>query len=35
VLSKASFEIEVNDRRIGAVASLAPLYDPKSDRIRA
>jgi 4-methylaminobutanoate oxidase (formaldehyde-forming) len=28
------FEIEVNDRRVKAVASLAPLYDPKSERVR-
>jgi 4-methylaminobutanoate oxidase (formaldehyde-forming) len=35
VLRTHTFEIEVNDKRIGAVASLAPLYDPKSERIRA
>jgi 4-methylaminobutanoate oxidase (formaldehyde-forming) len=29
------FEIEVNDRRILATASLSPLYDPKSERVRA
>ena len=28
------FEIEVNDRRIPATASLSPLYDPKSARVR-
>ncbi|MCX7289419.1 MAG: hypothetical protein NTW20_18255 [Rhodobacterales bacterium] len=29
------FEIEVHDRRIGATPSLAPMYDPKSERVRA
>lgn len=29
------FEIDVDDRRVEAAASLAPLYDPKSERIRA
>ena len=29
------FEIEVNDRRVAATASLAPMYDPKSERVRA
>jgi glycine cleavage system aminomethyltransferase T len=29
------FEIEVNDRRVGAMASLTPLYDPKGERVRA
>ncbi len=28
------FEIEVNDRRVMATASLTPLYDPRSERIR-
>jgi 4-methylaminobutanoate oxidase (formaldehyde-forming) len=28
------FEIEVNDRRVPATASLSPLYDPKSERVR-
>lgn len=28
------FEIEVNDRRIAATASLSPLYDPKGERVR-
>jgi hypothetical protein len=25
----------VNDRRIAATASLSPLYDPKSERVRS
>lgn len=29
------YEIEVADRRVGAKASLAPLYDPKNQRVRA
>jgi 4-methylaminobutanoate oxidase (formaldehyde-forming) len=33
-LQSRRFEIEVDDRRVGAQASLAPLYDPKSARIR-
>ena len=32
---EAQFEIELSDRRCEAVASLAPLYDPKSARVRA
>jgi 4-methylaminobutanoate oxidase (formaldehyde-forming) len=28
------FEVEVGDRRIPATASLAPLYDPKAERVR-
>jgi len=28
------FTIEVDDQRVEAVASLAPLYDPRSERIR-
>jgi 4-methylaminobutanoate oxidase (formaldehyde-forming) len=28
------FEVEVGDRRIPATASLAPLYDPKGERVR-
>lgn len=28
------YEIEVAGRRVAAVASLAPMYDPKSDRVR-
>jgi 4-methylaminobutanoate oxidase (formaldehyde-forming) len=35
VLSNHTFEIEVDERHVGAVASLSPLYDPKSERIRA
>ena len=35
LVSSAAFEIEVAGRRIPAVASLAPMYDPKSVRIRA
>jgi 4-methylaminobutanoate oxidase (formaldehyde-forming) len=34
LLRNRKFEIEVNDRRVPAMASLAPMYDPKSDRIR-
>jgi 4-methylaminobutanoate oxidase (formaldehyde-forming) len=34
-LRSRSFEIEINDQRVQAVASLAPLYDPKSERVRA
>jgi len=33
-LKTHSFEIEINDRKFQATASLAPLYDPKSERIR-
>jgi 4-methylaminobutanoate oxidase (formaldehyde-forming) len=29
------FEIEVNDQRVPAIASLSPMYDPKSERVRA
>ncbi len=29
------FEIEINDRRVGAVVSIAPMYDPKSERVRS
>ena len=32
---EAQFEIELSDRRCEAVASLGPLYDPKSARVRA
>jgi glycine cleavage system aminomethyltransferase T len=35
VLRTRSFEIELTDRRVEALASLAPLYDPRSERIRA
>jgi glycine cleavage system aminomethyltransferase T/glycine/D-amino acid oxidase-like deaminating enzyme len=34
LLRSRKFEIEVNDQRVVALASLAPLYDPKSERIR-
>ena len=34
LLRSRRFEIEVNDRRVLATASLAPLYDPRSERIR-
>lgn len=34
VLRSRRFEIEVNDQRVAAQASLSPLYDPKSERIR-
>ena len=35
LVAKGRWEIEVCDRRIPATASLKPLYDPKSDRVRA
>jgi len=35
LLRSRRFEIEVNDQRVMATASLAPLYDPRSERIRA
>ena len=28
------YEIEIAGRRFEAVASLAPMYDPKADRVR-
>jgi glycine cleavage system T protein len=34
LLRTHKFEIDINDQRVEAVASLAPLYDPKSERIR-
>ena len=34
LLRSRRFEIEVNDQRLSATASLAPLYDPRSERIR-
>jgi 4-methylaminobutanoate oxidase (formaldehyde-forming) len=34
-LQSSGFEIDVNDRRVGARASLAPMYDPKGERVRA
>lgn len=34
-LRELQFEVEINDRRVAASASLAPFYDPKSERIRA
>lgn len=34
VLRSHLFEVEVNDRRVLATASLLPMYDPKSERIR-
>lgn len=34
LLRSRHFEVEVNDRLVEATASLAPLYDPKSERIR-
>jgi 4-methylaminobutanoate oxidase (formaldehyde-forming) len=34
LLRSRRFEIEVNDRRVMATASLTPLYDPRSERIR-
>jgi 4-methylaminobutanoate oxidase (formaldehyde-forming) len=35
LLAHRRFEVEVDDRVVGARASLAPLYDPKSERVRA
>jgi glycine cleavage system T protein len=34
-LKSKSFEVEVNDRRVKATLSIAPFYDPKSERVRA
>jgi 4-methylaminobutanoate oxidase (formaldehyde-forming) len=34
LLGTRRFEIEVSDRRIAATVSLAPFYDPKSERVR-
>jgi glycine cleavage system aminomethyltransferase T/glycine/D-amino acid oxidase-like deaminating enzyme len=34
LLRTRKFEIEVNDRRVSATASLVPMYDPTSERIR-
>ncbi|MBS0125141.1 GcvT family protein [Thetidibacter halocola] len=34
-LLASSFEIDVAGRRVAATASLKPLYDPKSDRVKA
>ena len=34
VLRSCRFEVEINDQLVEATASLAPLYDPKSERIR-
>lgn len=34
LLASRSFEVEIDDGRYAARASLAPLYDPKSERIR-
>jgi len=34
LLRSRRFEIEVNDQRVLATASLAPLYDPRGERIR-
>ena len=34
LLRSKRFEIEVNDQLVEATVSLAPLYDPKSERIR-
>jgi 4-methylaminobutanoate oxidase (formaldehyde-forming) len=34
LLARSRFEIEVDDQVVGARASLAPLYDPKSERVR-
>ena len=34
-LENSRFEIEVAGRRIAALASLAPLYDPRAEKMRA
>jgi len=34
-LANGKFEIEINDRRYPAKASLRPLYDPKGERVRS
>jgi len=34
LLRSRRFEVEINDQLVEATASLAPLYDPKSERIR-
>ena len=34
VLRSRRFEVEINDQLVEATASLAPMYDPKSERIR-
>jgi glycine cleavage system T protein len=34
VLRSKRFEVEINDQLVEATVSLAPMYDPKSDRIR-
>lgn len=35
MVAGAAFEIEVAGRRVAARASLSPLYDPRSQRVRA
>ncbi len=35
LVARSRWEIEIVDRRVPATASLAPLYDPKSERVRA
>jgi len=35
LLRTGNIEIEIADRRVSAIASLAPLYDPQSLRVRA
>jgi 4-methylaminobutanoate oxidase (formaldehyde-forming) len=35
LVAGAAFEIEVAGRRVAATASLSPLYDPRSQRVRA
>ena len=34
LIAKGGFEIEIAGERFAAVASLAPFYDPKHERIR-
>ncbi len=34
-LKSTAFEVEIGDRRHAATVSLAPFYDPKSERVRA
>ena len=33
-INAGSYEIEVAGQRIAAIASLRPLYDPKSERVK-
>ena len=31
----STYEIEIAGRRVAATASLAPMYDPKAERVKA